>query len=70
MLQCYAEASGQVINREKSSMYFGAKCSRQHRRKLAICANIQGRDDLASTWGCMQILERLRRRYLRVFERL
>lgn len=45
VLQCYAEASGQVINREKSSLYFGSKCSRQKRRQIAICTNIQGKDE-------------------------
>ncbi|KAM1949652.1 hypothetical protein ACFX15_009683 [Malus domestica] len=29
VLQCYAAASGQIINKEKSSLYFGNQCPRQ-----------------------------------------
>ncbi|XP_068328079.1 uncharacterized protein [Pyrus communis] len=56
VLRCYAEASGQVINREKSSLYFGANCERQQWRKIALC-----------TWGLRLILVHLRRWCLRVF---
>lgn len=41
VLQCYAEASGQVINREKSSLFFGTKCARKKRKNIALCTNIQ-----------------------------
>ncbi|XP_068319553.1 uncharacterized protein [Pyrus communis] len=45
VLQCYAEASRQVVNREKSSLYFGAPCSWKQRKKLAACINISGREN-------------------------
>ncbi|XP_070677984.1 uncharacterized mitochondrial protein AtMg00310-like [Malus domestica] len=51
VLQCYTEASGQIINKEKSSLYFGAKCSRQQLRKLAICTNIPGRHEFGKYLG-------------------
>lgn len=42
VLKCYAEISGQVINRENSSLYFGANCSRQRRKRIISCTNIKG----------------------------
>lgn len=51
MLKCYGDASGQVINREKSSLYFGANCSRQRRKQIASCTNIMGREDFGKYLG-------------------
>lgn len=51
VLQCYAEASRQVINREKSSLYFGANYVRRRRKKLDIYTNIKGRDDFGKYLG-------------------
>lgn len=42
VLKCYGEASGQVINTEKSSLYFGANCTKQRRKRIASCTNIMG----------------------------
>lgn len=36
VLKCYAEAFGQVINRDKSSLHFRANCSRQRRKRLVL----------------------------------
>lgn len=51
MLQCYAEASGQIINREKSSMYFGAHYSWKWRRMLESCTNFVGKDAFGKYLG-------------------
>ncbi|KAM0991681.1 hypothetical protein ACFX2C_010032 [Malus domestica] len=51
VLQCYADASEHIINREKSSLFFGSKCSRQWRREPVTCANIQGRDEFGKYLG-------------------
>lgn len=51
VLKCYAEASGQVINREKNSLYFGVNCSRQRRKRLVSCTNIKGREDFGKYLG-------------------
>lgn len=53
VLQCYAEASGQVINRENSSLYFGAQCARKRRKALTICTNITGREEFGKYVGIM-----------------
>ncbi|KAB2635662.1 ribonuclease H protein [Pyrus ussuriensis x Pyrus communis] len=49
--RCYAEASGQIINREKSSLYFGDNCPQKRRKQLARCANIMGQDDFGKYLG-------------------
>lgn len=51
MLQCYMEASGQVINKNKSSLYFGAQCSRKMRKVLTICTNITGKEEFEKYLG-------------------
>lgn len=51
VLQCYAEACGQIINREKSFLYFGVNCPRKGSKKLASYANIKGRDDFNKYLG-------------------
>ncbi|XP_070665117.1 uncharacterized protein [Malus domestica] len=51
VLQCYAETFGQAINRENSSLYFGANCSRKQHKRLAICTNIKGREDFGKYLG-------------------
>lgn len=51
VLQCYAEASGQVINREKSSLYFGAQCLGNLRKALTICTNITGKEEFGKYLG-------------------
>ncbi|KAM0978101.1 hypothetical protein ACFX2C_014109 [Malus domestica] len=44
VLQCYVAASGQIINREKSSLYFGNQCPRQQRRLIESCTNFVAKD--------------------------
>lgn len=51
VLRCYAEVSRQIVNREKNSLYFGAKCSQQQLRKLATCTNIQGHAEFGKYLG-------------------
>ncbi|XP_048426139.1 uncharacterized protein LOC125470719 [Pyrus x bretschneideri] len=51
VLQCYVEALGQVINREKSSLYFGARCSQIQRKAIIRCTNITGKEELGKYLG-------------------
>ncbi|KAM1733471.1 hypothetical protein ACFX11_019070 [Malus domestica] len=51
VLKCYADASSQVINRDKSSLYFGANFSRQRRKQIASCTNIMGQEDFGKYLG-------------------
>ncbi|KAM2896759.1 hypothetical protein COP2_006481 [Malus domestica] len=51
VLQCYAAASGQIINREKCSLYFGNQCPRQQRRLIESCTNFVGKETFGRYLG-------------------
>lgn len=49
VLQIHADASGQVINMEKSSHFFSAHCVKKQREKIIGCTHIKGRDNFVIT---------------------
>ncbi|KAM2385894.1 hypothetical protein ACFX1X_038443 [Malus domestica] len=53
MLDCYADGSEQVINWEKSSLFFGANCSTWQRKTIGQCTNIQDRDVFGKYLGLL-----------------
>ncbi|KAM2339608.1 hypothetical protein EV1_018666 [Malus domestica] len=67
VLKSYADASSQVINRDKSSLYFGANFSRQRRKQIASCTNIMGRDDFGKYLGIIADFRSLKKTGREVF---
>ncbi|KAM1852865.1 hypothetical protein ACFX14_008903 [Malus domestica] len=51
VLNCYAEASGQIINRAKCSLYFGNQCPRKQRRLIESCTNFVGNETFGRYLG-------------------
>ncbi|KAM2994164.1 hypothetical protein FF2_046167 [Malus domestica] len=51
VLQCYAKGSGKIINRIKSSIFFGAKCSRNRTKEIVNCTNSNGHEDFGKYLG-------------------
>lgn len=53
VLDCYANGSRQLINREKSSLFFGANCNARQRKKIGRCINIQDREGIRKYLGLL-----------------
>ena len=51
VLQCYAEGSGQIFNREKSSLFFSAHYPKKRKKKIMGCTNIRGGDNFSTYLG-------------------
>lgn len=51
VLDQYAEGSGQVINKDKSSSFFGSNCTKRMRKKISRITCIQVREGLGKHLG-------------------